>query len=91
MLTIIAFFSIAVQEAKAADDVSVALLSRYAAPEDSLRRRAAEFLLEGLPLQWHYDVTRLEETGAKVKVMDSEVVDGLYVKDAAMAHRIVGI
>ena len=80
-LTVIAFISFAVQEAKAADDVSVALLSRYAEPEDSLRRRAAEYLLEGLPLQWHYDVTRLEETGAKVRVMDSEVVDADYLAE----------
>ena len=80
-LTIIVFFSIALQEAKAADDVPVALLSRYTAPEDSLRRRAAEYLLEGLPLQWHYDVDKLEETGAKVRVMDSEVVDADYLAE----------
>ena len=52
------------------------------APRRGVRRRGgAEFLLEGLPLQWHYDVSRLEATGAKVKVMDSEVVDADYLAE----------
>ena len=52
------------------------------APRRGVRRRGgAEFLLEGLPLQWHYDVDKLEETGAKVRVMDSEVVDADYLAE----------
>lgn len=69
------------REAEAAEELARELLAHYAAPGDSLRRRAAEFLLEGLPLQWHYDVSRLEATGAKVKVMDSEVVDADYLAE----------
>lgn len=57
------------------------LLARFSAPDDSLRYRAAEYLLEGLPYQWHYDVKKLDETGIKVKVMDVEVLDAEYLAE----------
>ncbi len=69
------------REALVEKDIDDELMMRYLAPEDSLRRRAAEYLLEGLPLQWHYDVSKLEETGAKVKVMDCEVIDADYLAE----------
>ena len=55
------------------------LLSYYSAPQDSLKRKAAEYLLAGLPRQWHYDSHLLEETGMKKKVMDVEVIDADYL------------
>lgn len=57
------------------------LLARFSAPDDSLRYRAAEYLLEGLPYQWHYDVKKLDETDIKVKVMDVEVLDAEYLAE----------
>lgn len=55
------------------------LLSRYSAIEDSLKHKAAEYLLEGLPNQWHYDTERLEQTNEKIKRMDIEVIDADYL------------
>ena len=69
------------QESWQIQRISTDLLSRYASPEDSLRRKAAEFLLAGLPLQWHYDTQVLEETGAKRKVMDAEIIDADYLAE----------
>ena len=57
------------------------LLSLYQDSADSLKREAAEYLLAGLPQQWHYDTQILEETGAKKKVMDVEVIDADYLAE----------
>ena len=62
-------------------EISSNLLSRYTAPGDSLKKRAAEYLLAGLPLQWHYDVNQLEESGNKVKVLDLKVIDADYLAE----------
>ncbi len=62
-------------------ELSADLLARYSTPADSLRRKAAEFLLAGLPQQWHYDTHVLEEAGAKRKVMDAEVIDADYLAE----------
>ena len=72
---------VSAHEIAAADSVARELLARYTAPNDSLRYRAAEYLLEGLPFQWHYDVDKLEATGEKVKVMDTEVVDADFLAE----------
>lgn len=61
--------------------ISNELLRSYINPEDSLRRRAAEYLLVSLPQQWHYDPQLLEETGMKRKVMDVEVIDAEYLAE----------
>jgi len=57
------------------------LLSLYQDSADSLKRKAAEYLLAGLPRQWHYDTDILEETGVKKKVMDVEVIDADYLAE----------
>jgi hypothetical protein len=63
------------------ETVSAELLSRYTAPGDSLKRRAAEYLLAGLPAQWHYDVERLELMDQKKRVSDIEVIDADYLAE----------
>jgi len=68
-------------EIEALDEINTDLLSRYQAPADSMRRKAAEYLLDGLPRQWHYDTDILEETGVKKKVMDVEVIDADYLAE----------
>ena len=68
-------------EIEALDEINTDLLSRYQAPADSMRRKAAEYLLDGLPQQWHYDTQLLEETGTKKKVMDAEVIDADYLAE----------
>lgn len=62
-------------------EISEGLLGRYEAPADSLRRRAAEYLLDGLPLQWHYEPSALESAGTKRRVMDIEVIDADYLAE----------
>lgn len=61
--------------------ISEELLSHYTAPEDSLKRKAAQYLLEGLPRQWHFDTRVLEEKGDRVKVMDVDVIDADYLAE----------
>ncbi len=62
-------------------EISGNLLSRYASEADSLKRKAAEYLLAGLPEQWHYDVTQLEESTKLVRVSDMKVVDADYLAE----------
>jgi len=73
--------SVETQEDRLEQEISSELLSRYAMPEDSLKRRAAEYLLAGLPFQWHYDTRILEESEVKRKVMDAKVVDADYLAE----------
>jgi len=61
--------------------ITADLRSRYSSPADSLKRKAAEYLLDGLPQQWHYDVRLLEETGVRKKVMDTEVIDADFLAE----------
>lgn len=68
-------------ETETPQEITNELLSCYSAPEDSLKRKAAEYLLIGLPQQWHYDPQLLEETGMKIKVMDVEVIDADYLAE----------
>lgn len=77
-LTLAIAFSAAGQEH--ADKFSV-LLEKYSAPKDSLKLRAAEFLLEGLPYQWHYDIALMEDKGVWKKVADAEVIDAEYLAE----------
>lgn len=69
------------QSARRGREISAELLSRYDAPADSLKRKAAEYLLAGLPAQWHYDTRWLEEVGLKKKVMDMDVIDADYLAE----------
>ena len=62
-------------------EISAELLSRYEAPADSLKRKAAEYLLAGLPEQWHYDTQWLERADMKKKVMDVDVIDADYLAE----------
>lgn len=57
------------------------LTRRYSSPEDSLKYRAACYLLEGLPRQWHYDVELFDRTGGKNMVMDMDVIDADYLAE----------
>ena len=61
--------------------ISGELLSHYTTSKDSLKRKAAEYLLDGLPLQWHYNTCIIEDTGTKIKVMDAEVIDADYLAE----------
>ncbi len=58
-----------------------ALMDLYASPEDSLKYRAAAYLLEGLPRQWHYDVDFFDMTGRRKRVPDCEVIDVDYLAE----------
>jgi len=62
-------------------EIESSLLSRYSSPKDKWKLKAAEYLIEGLPQQWHYDTQLLEETGTKKKVMDAEVIDADYLAE----------
>ena len=62
-------------------EIESSLLSRYSTPKDKWKLKAAEYLIEGLPQQWHYDTQLLEETGTKKKVMDAEVIDADYLAE----------
>ena len=57
------------------------LMDLYASPEDSLKYRAAAYLLEGLPRQWHYDVDFFDRTGRRKRVPDCEVIDVDYLAE----------
>lgn len=57
------------------------LTQRYSSPEDSLKYKAACYLLEGLPRQWHYDVELFDRTGRKSKVRDMDVIDADYLAE----------
>ena len=70
-----------IQETLQVQEIAAGLMSRYTAPADSLKRKAAEYLLEGLLQQWHYDPRLLEETGVNKKVMDVEVIDADYLAE----------
>ena len=59
----------------------LALPERYSAPEDSLKRRAALYLLGSLPEQWHYDAEYFDSTGFRKKVMDYEVITPEYLAE----------
>lgn len=63
------------------DSISSNLLSRYQSPADSLKRKAAEYLISGLPAQWHYATKPLETSGNKIKVMDTDVIDADYLAE----------
>ncbi len=58
-----------------------ALMELYTAPEDSLKYKAACYLLEGLPRQWHYDVDIFDRTGRKEKVLDCQIIDVDYLAE----------
>ncbi|MBR3743578.1 MAG: hypothetical protein IKN31_00530 [Bacteroidales bacterium] len=62
-------------------EIEFSLLSRYSFPKDKWKLEAAKYLLTGLPQQWHYDPSVLEETGVKIKVMDAEVIDADYLAE----------
>ena len=68
-------------ETKAFQRISSDLLSRYSAPGDSLKKKAAEYLLAGLPNQWHYDTQMLDEVGIRKRVMDVKVIDADYLAE----------
>lgn len=63
------------------DSISSDLLSRYQSPAVSLKRKAAEYLISGLPAQWHYATKPLETSGNKIKVMDTDVIDADYLAE----------
>ena len=69
------------QRAQRAREISTDLLSRYDSPSDSLKRKAAEYLLAGLPAQWHYDTHILEAMDIKQMVMDVDVIDADYLAE----------
>lgn len=73
--------TLAKQETLRVREIAAELVLRYIAPVDSLKRKAAEYLLAGLPQQWHYDSHLLEETGMKNKVMDVEVINADYLAE----------
>ena len=78
-------------ETKAFQRISSDLLSRYSAPGDSLKKKAAEYLLAGLPNQWHYDTQMLDEVGIRKRVMDVKVIDADYLaENIDYAFRAVG-
>lgn len=58
-----------------------ALKELYVSEEDSLKYKAACYLLEGLPRQWHYDVELFDRTGRKDKVSDWLVIDVDYLAE----------
>ena len=69
------------QDANAYREIEKQLMGRYSLPRDSLRLRAAKYLMAGLPNQWHYDPIQLEQSGARVKVMDIDVIDADYLAE----------
>lgn len=53
----------------------------YLAPEDSLKKKAAMYLLEALPRQWHYDMSLYDSTGIQNRVWDIDVIDVDYLRE----------
>ncbi len=70
-----------VEKKQKIQQISTELLTRYTAPEDSLKRMAAEYLLAGLSLQWHYNTQVLEEFGRKELVSDVKEIDADYLAE----------
>lgn len=62
-------------------EIEKQLQERYSLPRDSLRLKAAKYLMAGLANQWHYDPKQLEQSGARVKVMDVDVIDADYLAE----------
>ena len=67
-------------------EISAELLSRYEAPEDSLKRKAAEYLLAGLPEQWQLDSGNL--SGDRLYLIGFSDEDGMKVWSDKMEEMI---
>ena len=69
------------QDTKVFLELEKQLQERYSLPRDSLRLKAAMYLMAGLPNQWHYDPLVLETTGGRVRVMDINIIDAEYLAE----------
>jgi len=75
-----------IQETQREREISAELLSRYEAPADSLKRKAAEYLLAGLPEQWQLDSGNL--SGDRIYLIGFSDEDGVKVWSARTADLI---
>ena len=69
------------QDTKVFLELEKQLQERYSLPRDSLRLKAAMYLMAGLPNQWNYDPLVLETTGGRVRVMDINIIDAEYLAE----------